>query len=150
MRSGRGGGWVVAQFAAIALVAALWLVPVRTHAPVVRGIALAAAAAGLVLFGSAYRALGRSFTPFPRPLPTGAFVRSGPFRLVRHPTYGGGLLFLAGVSLWVGLAGLIGTAVLLVLWWRKTLVEERFLLERFPEYAAYRRRVRRRFVPWLL
>jgi protein-S-isoprenylcysteine O-methyltransferase Ste14 len=142
---------VVAQSAAFALVAALvWLVPVRTHAPVVRGIALVVAAAGLVLFVSAYRSLGRSFTPFPRPLPTGEFVSSGPFQLVRHPTYGGLLLLLAGVSLAFGLAGLIGTAVLAVLWWRKTLVEERFLVERFPEYEAYRRRVRRRFLPWLL
>ncbi len=141
---------MVAQFGVIAVIAVLWLVPARLDAPAVRGIALAVAAAGVLLFGSAYRAMGRSFTAFPRPLPSGEFVSSGPFRFVRHPTYGGGLLFFSGVSLAIGLAGLIGTAALLVLWWRKTLVEERLLMERFPDYAAYRRRVRRRFLPWLL
>ena len=55
-----------------------------------------------------------------------------------------------GVSLALGLAGLIGTAVLAVLWWRKSLVEERNLTARFPGYPEYRARVPRRFLPWLI
>ena len=141
---------MVAQFGVIAAIAALWLVPARLDAPAVQGIALAVAAAGILLIGSAYRAMGRSFTAFPRPRASGELVSSGPFRFVRHPTYGGGLLLFSGVSLAVGLAGLIGAAALLVLWWRKAVLEERLLMERFPDYAAYRRRVRRRFLPWLL
>ncbi len=76
-------------------------------------------------------------------------VTSGPFRLVRHPLYGGGLLFFAGVSLPLGVAGLIGVVALGLLWWRKTRLEERLLTERFPAYAAYRERVRGRFLPFV-
>jgi protein-S-isoprenylcysteine O-methyltransferase Ste14 len=147
---GRGGSWVVAQFAVIAAIAALWLAPVRPPSPAGPAIGLVLTAAGLALAGSAYRAMGRSFTAFPRPLPESALVTSGPFRLVRHPTYGGGLLLFAGLSIAVGSAGLIGTAVLAVVWWRKTAVEERLLAERYPEYPAYRERVPRRFLPWLV
>jgi protein-S-isoprenylcysteine O-methyltransferase Ste14 len=142
--------WVVAQFALIAVIAGLWLVPARTHSPAVHAVGLVVAALGVVLFGSAYRAMGRSFTPFPRPLPAGELVQSGPFRLVRHPTYGGGLLLFGGVSLAIGIAGLAGTVALAILWWRKTVVEEQLLSERFPDYVAYRQRVRRRFLPWLV
>ena len=60
------------------------------------------------------------------------------------------MLFFAGVSLAIGMAGLIGTAALMVLWWRKSSYEERLLEERFPDYASYRDRVRHRFIPWLL
>ena len=141
---------MVAQFGVIAAIAVLWLVPARLDAPAVRGIALALAAAGVVLFGSAYRAMGRSFTAFPRPLTSGEFVSSGPFRFVRHPTYGGGLLLFTGVSLALGLYGLVATAALAVVWWRKSELEEGVLAARFPAYAAYRRRVPRRFLPWLL
>jgi protein-S-isoprenylcysteine O-methyltransferase Ste14 len=146
----RGGAWVVAQSAVIVAIVGLCLVRVRIHSPAVHAIGLALAALGIVLFGSAYHAMGRSFTPFPRPLPRGELVQSGPFRLVRHPIYGGLLLLLTGISLAIGIAGLAGTLVLAVLWWRKTIVEERLLSERFPGYPAYRERVRHRFLPWLL
>jgi protein-S-isoprenylcysteine O-methyltransferase Ste14 len=141
---------VVAQFAIMAVIAGSWLIPVRVDVWVVQILAVVLAATGVLLFGSAYRAMGQSFTAFPRPRASGEFVCDGPFRLVRHPTYGGGLLLFAGVSLGVGIAGLIGTAALLVLWWRKSSYEERLLEERFPGYAAYRARVRRRFFPGLL
>jgi protein-S-isoprenylcysteine O-methyltransferase Ste14 len=146
----RGGGWVVAQFAVMAATALLWLVPPHVDSPILRVIGIVLAGAGVLLFVSAYRALGRSFTAFPQPLSTGELVEAGPFRLVRHPTYGGGVLLFAGLSLALGLTGLAGTAVLAVLWWRKSLVEERNLAEHFPDYAAYRSRVPHRYLPWLL
>jgi protein-S-isoprenylcysteine O-methyltransferase Ste14 len=134
----------------MAATAALWLVPPRIHSPLVQTVAFAIAGAGVLLFVSAYHALGRSFTAFPQPRSAGVLVEAGPFRLVRHPTYAGGLLLFAGLSLALGLAGLLGTAVLTVLWWRKSLVEERHLAGRFPGYAAYVSRVPHRFLPWVL
>lgn len=147
---GRGGGWVVLQFALMAVIAAGWLLPGRPDSLVLHAVGVTLAALGLLLFAWAYRTLGRSFTPFPVPRPDGELVDTGPFRLVRHPTYGGGLLLFAGVSLSLGLLGLVGTAALAVLWWRKSELEERVLTARFPGYADYRRRVRRRFLPWFM
>jgi protein-S-isoprenylcysteine O-methyltransferase Ste14 len=141
---------VVAQFAIMAVIAGSWLIPVRVHLWFVQILAVVLVVTGILLFMSAHRVMGQSFTAFPRPRASGELVCDGPFGLVRHPTYGGGLLFFAGVSLAIGMAGLIGTAALMVLWWRKSSYEERLLEERFPDYASYRDRVRHRFIPWLL
>jgi protein-S-isoprenylcysteine O-methyltransferase Ste14 len=146
----RGGGWVVAQFALMAVIAVGWYLPGRPGSAVVHALGIALAGVGLGLFGWAYRTLGRSFTPFPVPRAGAVLVESGPFRLVRHPTYGGGLLLFGGISLALGPLGLLGTAALALLWWRKSELEERVLAGRFDGYGAYRRRVRRRFVPWLV
>jgi protein-S-isoprenylcysteine O-methyltransferase Ste14 len=141
---------VVAQSAVIVATVALIRVSSRPHSAVLHVAGFVVALAGLLLFAWAYRTMGRSFTPFPRPLASGELVVSGPFQLVRHPVYGGVLLLAAGASLAIGLAGLIGTAVLAALWWRKSAFEERLLAERYPEYASYRARVRRRFLPFIV
>ena len=73
-------------------------------------------------------------------------VEQGPYRFVRHPVYAAGLLFLLGYGL---LTSVLATAVvpaIAVLWWLKSSVEERHLAARFPEYADYRRRVKRRIL----
>jgi protein-S-isoprenylcysteine O-methyltransferase Ste14 len=146
----RGGGWVLLQFALMAVAAAGWLLPGRPDSRPVQVLGGVLGLLGLLITGWAYRALGRSFTPYPVPRPGATLVESGPFRLVRHPTYGGGLLVFTGISLAHGLLGLVGTAALALVWWRKSELEERVLAARFPAYAAYRVRVRRRFLPWLV
>jgi protein-S-isoprenylcysteine O-methyltransferase Ste14 len=84
--------------------------------------------------------MGHSLSPFPRP-PRGAeLVDRGPFRVLRHPLYVGGTLFFAGLSLVFSVYALALTALLGVFWIAKARLEERHLLARFPEYAAYRRR----------
>ena len=148
--TGRGGGWVVGQFAVIALIVAGVLLPPRVHLLPVRIVGIALCLGGVVLFVSAYRAMGRWFTIYPRPLVDSEIITSGPFALVRHPIYGSGLLFFSGASLNAGLPGLVGTAVLALLWWRKAALEERLLLERSHEYTDYLASVRRRFVPWVV
>ena len=74
----RGGGWVAAQFALMAVVAAGWVLPPRASQPVrVAGTALAAA--GLVLVVWSYRTLRRSFSSFPAPRTDADLVTDGPF-----------------------------------------------------------------------
>ena len=77
-------------------------------------------------------------------------MESGAVRIRAPPTYGGALLVFTGSSLAHGLLGLIGTAALAIVWWKKSELEEKVLTARFPGYADYRRRVRRRFLPWLV
>jgi protein-S-isoprenylcysteine O-methyltransferase Ste14 len=148
--AGRGASWVVAQSVVILAIVVLIRASPRPDNAVLHYGGLVVALAGGILFGWAYRAMGRSFTPFPRPLDSGELVVSGPFRLVRHPVYGGLLLLSAGASLAFGLAGLVGTPLLAALWWRKSQLEERLLVVRYPGYASYRARVRRRFLPFVV
>jgi protein-S-isoprenylcysteine O-methyltransferase Ste14 len=100
------------------------------------------AAAGLALAGWAFRAMRGSLTPFPRPRPDGELVQHGPYRHLRHPMYVGGISLAAGLSLVFSAWGLAPTAALAALWVFKARLEERFLRERFPGYADYRRRTR--------
>ena len=75
-------------------------------------------------------------------------VTSGPYRLVRHPGYSGGLLLLlsAGVALgsWIAIFPILLVAPLMV---RRTLIEERMLAGALPGYVDYMRRVRSWLVP---
>ncbi len=141
----RGTPWVVAQFALIAVVAASWLVGPPAGGVGPAGLVLAVAGGAVVLWAA--RAMGRSLTPFPRPVEHGTLIETGPFRYVRHPTYSGGIVCLAGISLGTSPLGLVGTAALAVLWWFKAGFEERLLLERYPGYGAYMRRVPGRIIP---
>ncbi len=111
------------------------------------GLLLAVAAALLVVLG--LLSLGRSFTPLPRPRARTRLRQGGILRLVRHPVYGGVILIGLGWSLADAPLGLVPTALLVVLCDLKARREEAWLLERFPEYAAYRARTPHRFVPWL-
>ena len=148
-RRGRGTAWVVAQFVLIAAVVLAWRLPPRPArlARLARRGARDRRRAAFAVW--AFATLGRSLTPFPEPRREGTLVETGPFALVRHPVYGGGLAFFAGLSLAVGPGGLAPTAALGLLWVAKSREEERRLAARFPGYDAYRSRVRRRFVPGL-
>jgi protein-S-isoprenylcysteine O-methyltransferase Ste14 len=146
----RGGLWVVAQFALMAAIVAAWFVPPRWPGSLrlpfsVAGAVLATV--GLVLVFWSRRSLGDAFTPFPQPRPGGKRVEAGPYRLVRHPMYGGAILLFAGISLFISVAALVLSGVLALFWRAKSEAEERALAARYPEYDAYRRRTPQRFLP---
>jgi protein-S-isoprenylcysteine O-methyltransferase Ste14 len=77
-------------------------------------------------------------------------IQSGPFALVRHPIYTG---MIAGVWAMAVLqarpVALAGAALFALGFVLKARVEERFLAEQLPGYAAYRDRVRM-IVPFVI
>ena len=151
--TGRGGGWVVAQFALMALAFAAALVP-PDWPDSTRG-ALSAIGALIALGGGilavvAGRSLGRGLTPFPRPVDGAPLADRGPYSIVRHPIYTGGLLFFLGWSLYAGPVALAVTVALAALWVGKIAVEERHLRAAYPGYADYAARVRWRLFPGAL
>ena len=114
--------------------------------------------AGIVVFvlGAALRwwsiiTLGRYFTADVEVRSAQAVVRTGPYRLVRHPSYTAILVMLLGLGLaltnWAGLVvllagGLIGLGY-------RVRVEERALVEALGQpYADYMRHTKR-FIPFL-
>ena len=70
-------------------------------------------------------------------------IRTGPYRLVRHPIYTGLLLAILGTAVAFGeWRGLLAFALLTGSLLLKLRVEERFMSESFPEpYARYRAEV---------
>jgi protein-S-isoprenylcysteine O-methyltransferase Ste14 len=123
----------------------------RFHWSVVPASAVAAGdvltAVGFCLIFLVYRE--NTFTSATVEVTEGQRVASkGPYAVVRHPMYAGGLLYLLGTPLalgsWWGLVG-VG-AMLPFLAWR-IFHEERLLARDLPGYREYQGRVRRRVVP---
>lgn len=78
-------------------------------------------------------------------------IDTGLYAVVRHPYYAGMLLLYAGMALWLGsYAALIASAGFLAMTIARIVIEEAFLREKLPAYAAYARRVRGRLIPYLL
>jgi protein-S-isoprenylcysteine O-methyltransferase Ste14 len=125
----------VAQLVLFVAIAASWFVGEG-----VTDLGWGLAAAGLGLAVWAGWTMGHSLSPFPRPPRDAELVDRGPFRYLRHPIYVGGVLFFAGISLVFSVYALALTAVLAAFWIAKARLEERHLVERFPDYAEYRRR----------
>ena len=92
--------------------------------------------------------MGRSLTPFPKPVEAGLVTR-GPFAIVRHPIYTGGLGLFLGYALFAGVPALVLTIALGLLWAGKLRVEERHLVAVYADYPAYQARVRHRLIPFL-
>lgn len=105
--------------------------------------------AGVGLLLAATHRLGRSLTALPAPKPDSTLVTTGPYGLVRHPIYAAAILLAVGLALVVnGTLTLLYGAVLIWLLDRKATREERWLAERYPDYPAYRNRVRK-LIPFL-
>jgi protein-S-isoprenylcysteine O-methyltransferase Ste14 len=148
----RGEGWVALQailFAAViatGLAGPIWAGLARVVGAVI-GIALIAG--GVALIAGGVVALRRQLTAFPRPVDGGRLLEDGAFALVRHPMYGGGVLFAIGWGLLMASVPTLLIALLLGLFFDlKSRREEAWLGEVFATYAEYRRQTPR-LIPWI-
>jgi protein-S-isoprenylcysteine O-methyltransferase Ste14 len=149
----RGEGWVVLQSIVIVAAVACAVIgpswPNDTKASLrVIGFMLEAAGAGILIVSRI--TLGRSFTPLPRPRDRSTLRTTGIYAGARHPIYGGLLVLLLGLSFHRSPLVLAPTALLAGIFWLKSIREEAWLGERYPEYGAYRRATPRRFIPWII
>lgn len=110
------------------------------------GVALTIAGGLEMLWGAG--TLGRSLTPFPSP--RGTHLERGPYRFVRHPIYGGGIVLAVGIALASSPLTLAPALALVPFFLVKAHYEERLLAQADPGYAEYLARVRSRFFPGLL
>ena len=140
----RGGGWVAGQVVLLGIFAVI--APyTRALAPslLTKGIATAVMAAGILVAVWAALRLGRSLTPFPKPVAEGRLCREGPYRWVRHPIYGAVLLLAIGWAAWwqsVIAAALV--PVIFLFFALKARAEERWLTAAYPDYPEYAKQVK--------
>lgn len=75
-------------------------------------------------------------------------ISTGPYALVRHPMYGGGLVMLLGIPIALGSAWglLIVVAMIPALIWR-LFDEEKFLARNLPGYVEYQNKTHYRLIP---
>ena len=107
---------------------------------------LAVAAIALTLAGMAFAVwarvhLGRNWSSAPMIKQQHQLIRSGPYRLVRHPIYTGLLIALAGTFLANGrVRGALSVVVVWLSFDIKRRIEEDFMVQTFgPQYDDYRR-----------
>jgi 2-amino-4-hydroxy-6-hydroxymethyldihydropteridine diphosphokinase len=146
-------GLLAIQFALIAVVGLGLVVggtmPGGLSVWIVAGGVMAAIGLVLAFWGSV--GLGPAMTASPLPKVGTPLVTNGPYRLVRHPIYGGLLLFLMGCALLSGSLLSIGAAALLIpLFLVKAGYEEPRLRASHSDYRSYMETVPRRFIPFLL
>jgi protein-S-isoprenylcysteine O-methyltransferase Ste14 len=152
-RSSTPGFWAASAACVIAWETWLYQAPAIVPAAAIRPAALAFSA-GLVLFlagmglrGWSLAALGRYSTYAIVVSPGQPVVATGPYRLLRHPSYTGGLLLCAGAGLmcanWAGLAAMTLLPLAVTVW--RIRLEETALLtglgDRYRAYACDRKRL---------
>ncbi len=147
----KGGWWVVAQ-----VVLLIWVIGGAVQLPpgsslFGRWLGAVVVLSGLLFALWAGRSLGKSLTPYPEPTTGAALISQGPYRLVRHPIYGGIIIALVGLALFQGSTmTLVGAVEMGALFWLKSSFEERRLLIAHPMYRQYQQAVPRRLIPFLV
>jgi protein-S-isoprenylcysteine O-methyltransferase Ste14 len=149
----RGEGWIAIQTAlAITLLALAPLDPWAWAGPA-RVIAYAAGTAaslvGVALFAWGAITLGPSFSIWVAPASQAHLVVGGPYRWTRHPICTAQAIFGFGWALMFASPVALGLGVVYAAYLDRGKLrrEEETLLARYPDYAAYMRRVRHRMWP---
>ena len=147
-KGARGEGYVAVQIALFALVVfgprtgagwPEWTFPYTLLGSI--GGALLFLTGGLLAIAGIFK-LGTNLAAVPYPKDNATLVETGPYRLVRHPIYSGGILMAFGWAFWVhGWLTLCYAIILLVFFDVKARREEQWLQEKFPAYCAYQKRV---------
>ena len=142
----------------LALMAAILLAAFRvSEFPARLLLPLFAIGVTLLLLGSllrryCWRTLGEYFTGDVRARSDQPVIRSGPYRLVRHPSYTGAMMMFVGIGLALGSAvGLLLLVITtLVAYGYRVAVEERALLAALGEpYRVYMTESKR-FIPYIV
>ncbi len=153
---GAHGEWyVVAQLALIALVFfgprtvprwPVWPTPFARLASIGGGMVLAT---GTLLLLAAIFRMGPNLTPVPYPREQATLIETGPYRIVRHPMYCGGILIALGWAFFIhGWLTLAYAFVMLLFFDVKSRREEKWLRDKFSGYASYQKRVRK-LIPFI-
>ena len=146
----RGEGWVIGQFvigAAILVSTFFTRVEVPFFIQIIGGT-LFLIGAIIALMGLFH--LGSNLTPFPKPKDgEHTLITNGAYGFVRHPIYSGLAIAALGWTLWWGTLLGIALALFLFVWFdMKSRREEKWLVEKYPDYAAYQKRVKK-LIPFI-
>lgn len=144
-RGARGEYWVIAQGI---LLIVFFLIPPNQPSSIDPGTAVwqypswtltaIFSVLAIIFLGRSLFDLGQNLTPLPHPRDDGQLVKTGIYKLVRHPLYSGVVyLALAYASWQLSWVHLVGSLVLFVFFDAKSRTEEVWLNSKFPDYANY-------------
>lgn len=151
--TGRRSFWIGFSACLIVTNLALYLGPSSFPAAAINPGAAAFAAGmvimvtGVILRGWSFYALGRYFTAIIKVSPDQPVITKGPYRMLRHPSYAGGLLAEVGIAVtaanWVSVFVFVIAWVAIIAW--RIHIEETALLsalgEKYRSYASHHKRL---------
>jgi len=146
-----GGMWIALLVAFLLAFKKVWSFPISAQLPLF-GIGVLMIVLGSLLRRYCFRTLGEYFTGDVRARANQPVVSSGPYRLVRHPSYTAGMMMFIGIGLALGswLSFALLTIATIATYSYRVAVEERALLETIGEpYVAYMKK-RKRFIPYVV
>lgn len=104
---------------------------------------------GVVIAVWAAILLGPNLTPLPKPKANGELIQTGLYRIVRHPIYFGVILVCFGwAAIEQTLYSFVLAVILLIFFDLKSRREERWLIEKFPDYRGYQLKTKK-LIPYL-
>jgi protein-S-isoprenylcysteine O-methyltransferase Ste14 len=111
----------------------------------------------MIFFGSllrryCFRTLGKYFTGDVRATPDQPVICSGPYRMVRHPSYTAGMIMFIGIGLALGnwFSLVLLTIATIATYSYRVVVEERVLLATIGESYGNYMKERKRFIPYVV
>jgi protein-S-isoprenylcysteine O-methyltransferase Ste14 len=123
-----------------------WTYPFTLLGSIIGGVLIAAG--GFLIMAGIFK-LGVNLTAVPYPKEQATLVETGPYQIVRHPIYSGGIFMAFGWALWIhGWLTIVYAAILLIFFDIKSRREEGWLKEKFAGYAGYQKRVRK-LIPFI-
>lgn len=143
----RGGGWVLAQFAALFFV----IFPPTAITLAIQVAGIFAILGGVVLAAAGVGSIGvHSLSPFPVPRRSNQLAEKGAYSLVRHPMYGGLILFATGAAAASASPGRAAAALaLFFILENKMILEEKGMRKKHgAKYDEYTSRTRKA-IPFL-
>ena len=115
-------------------------------AETVKYIGLIFSILGFVIAVLSVLQLNKNLTVFPTPKTDSELITFGMYQFSRHPIYTGLILFTFGYAFFkASLFKVLIALVLLLLFYFKTNYEEHKLLQKFPNYKDYKKKVNRFF-----
>ena len=141
------GVWVVVATVILHRAGSYWPGATIGDGAFVFGIGMVLLAAGVGLRWSSFWALGQYFTFTVEVSPEQQIITAGPYRLLRHPGYAGGLLAMIGIGViysnWIGLAVISLSSLAITVW--RIHIEEAALLgtagDPYRHYAEHHKRL---------
>jgi len=124
---------------------------IRNHSLMLNILGIMFILGGFVLRVISLIKLGKWFTPNVTVRSNQAFVQDGIYRLIRHPSYCGGIGIYCGISMVLGnwILLIFSLTWFLLVYSLRIRAEEKILIEKFgQDYFAYRKKTRR-FIPFI-
>jgi protein-S-isoprenylcysteine O-methyltransferase Ste14 len=124
--------------------------PLKYDSKIAENIFFIITLVGILLIGISLLLLNKNLTPFPTPKQDSELIKTGVYKIIRHPIYTGLILTTFFYALYShSLVKIVIAIILFILFYFKSKYEEILLCDKFPEYNNYIKKTYR-FFPFII